>query len=108
MISLTEREAQKKQIQGLVHTGAGGGPSANSHFDAYPISSTGALQKTTGFRFRGIGGTPSTSIASEIHEGGIACWYNAYVSSVPVQLLTIYGRGCEKGAPALTWIYHGD
>ena len=39
---------------------------------------------------------------------GIACRYNAYVSSVPVQLLTIYGRGCEKGAPALTWIYHGD
>ena len=77
MISLTEREAQKKQIQGLVHTGAGGGPSANSHFDAYPISSTGALQKTTGFRFRGIGGTPSTSIASEIHEGGIAC-YNMF------------------------------
>ena len=35
-------------------------------------------------------------------------WYNAYVSSVPVQLLTMYGRGCEKGTPALTWVYHGD
>lgn len=23
----------------------------------------------------------------------IACWYNAYVSSVPVHLLTMYGRG---------------
>lgn len=41
---------------------------------------------------RGLGQQPQQERLWWITRG-IACWYNAYVSSVPVQLLTMYGRG---------------